>query len=279
MRQPPTFGQPIGRDSREQSPVIDGNRFNELINVLERMTDTMSIIIREIAGLSITKVTDEVKVFPIEIVGVDQILVKVAPTPLTQVGARYFIAVKIDRDSQVDVLPLEEIQFIQDDIDNLRAFTFPFTVSSLEAVNSFIVEAFLDASIASVRVILSPGNVGMLTEMEIEMDTGGGGLSGFIIDINIVDGSVAKIVDVFFPPELGLNQFDPDPVDGPTVKISAVDLGDAVKGEQQGVRLATIQLKALAVGTTSIDVEITQLDDDKGFPIRHTLIVDSFQVA
>lgn len=278
-RQPPAFGQPIGRDSGEQPPVIDGNLFNKLVNVLERMADTMSVIIREIAGLSITKITDEVTVFPVEIVGLDEILVRVAPTALTQVGARYLIGVKIDRGSQVDVLDLEEITFAQDDIDNLTNFTFPFTVADLEAVETFIVEAFLDASIASVRVTSIPGSVGMLTGMEIEIDTGVGGLAGFIIDINIVDVSVAKIVNVFFPPEFGLSQFVPDPVDGPTVKVSGVDLGDAVKGSQKGVRLATIQWEGLAVGTTVIDIDITQLDDDKGFPIRHTLTVDSFQVS
>ncbi len=239
----------------------------------------MSVIIREIAGLSITKVTDEVTVFPVEIVGVDQILVRVAPTILTQVGACYLIGVKVDRGSEVDVLDLEEITFSQDDIDNLTNFTFPFTVTDLEGVETFIVEAFLDASIASVRVLPGPGRVGVLSNVDITIDTGVGGLAGFIIDINIMDTRVAKIVNVFFPPELDLNQFDPDPVDGPAVIISAADLGDAVKGGQQGVRLATIQLEGLAIGTTAIDVDIDRLDDDKGFPVQHTLTVGSFEVT
>ncbi len=275
MRQPPQFGQPINRDA----PPGDDHRFDGLVQVLERMADTMSIIIREIAGLSITKVTDEVTVFPVEIIGVDQILVRVAPTALTQVDARYLIGVKIDRGSKVDVLDLEEINFTQDDIDNITGFTFPFIIFNLGDVESFIVEAFLDAAVASVRVTPGPGSVSMLSGMDIEIDTGAGGLAGFIIDITIVDTSVAKIVNVFFPPELGLNQFDPDPVDGPSVQISAVDLADIVKGGVLDVRLATIQLEGLAVGTTAIDVEITQLDDDKGFPIRHTLTVGSFEVT
>ena len=276
MRQPPQFGQNINRDA---PPPGDDHRFDGLIQVIERMTDTMSLIIREIAGLSITKVTDEVTVFPVEIIGVDQILVRVAPTALTQVGARYLIGVKIDRGSEVDVLDLEEITFTQDDVDNLTNFTFPFTIAKLEGVETFIVEAFLDASIASVRVLPGPGSVGGALDVDITIDTGSGGLAGFIIDISIVDASVAKITNVFFPPELGLNQFDPDPVNGPAVQISAVDLGDAVKGGALDVRLATIQLEGLAVGTTVIDVDIMQLDDDKGFPIRHTLTVDSFQVS
>ena len=276
MRQPPQFGQPISRNA--PSPGI-GNEFDGLVQVLERMADTMSVIIREIAGLSITKVTDEVTVFPVEIVGVDQILVRVAPTALTQVGVRYLIGVKIDRGSKVDVLDLEEITFTQDQIDLFIPFTFPFTIANLEDVETFIVEAFLDAAVASVRVLPGPGSVGMSSNVDITIDTGSGGLAGYIIDINIVDASVTKIVNVFFPPELGLNQFDPDPVDGPTVQITAVDLGDAVKGGALDVRLATIQLEGLAVGTTVIDVDIMQLDDDKGFPIRHTLTVDSFQVS
>ena len=276
MRQPPQFGQPINRNAPTPG---DDHRFDGLIQVIERMTDTMSVIIREIAGLSITKVTDEVTVFPVEIIGVDQILVRVAPTALTQVDTRYLIGVKVDRGSEVDVLDLEEVAFSQDDIDNLTGFTFPFTIANLEDVETFIVEAFLDAAVASVRVTSISGSVGMLTGMDIEMDTGAGRLAGFIMDISIVDLSVAKIVNVFFPAELGLNQFDPNPVDGPAVQISAVDLGDAVKGGQQGVRLATIQWEALAVGTTAIDVDIMQLDDDKGFPIRHTLTVGSFEVT
>ena len=276
MRQPPQFGQPINRNA---TPPGDDHRFDGLVQVLERMADTVSVIIREIAGLSITKVTDEVTVFPVEIIGVDEVLVKVAPTALTQVDARYLIGVKVDRGSEVDVLDLEEVAFSQDDIDNLTGFTFPFTVADLEGVETFIVEAFLDAAVASVRVTPGPGSVTMLSGMDIEIDTGVGGLAGFIMDISIVDPSVAKIVNVFFPTELGLNQFDPNPVNGPAVQISAVDLGDSVKGGALGVRLATIQLEGLAVGTTAIDVEITQLDDDKGFPIRHTLTVGSFEVT
>lgn len=276
MRQPPQFGQPINRNT---PPPDHDHRFDGLIEVLERMANTVSVIIREIAGLSITKVTDEVTVFPVEIIGVDQILVKIAPTILTQVGARYLIGVKIDYGSIVVPLPLKEIRFTQDDIDNLTNWNFHFTVADLESVESFIAEAFLDASIASVDAIPGPGTVNMLTGMDIEIDTGTGGLAGFIIDVTVVDGSVAKIVNVFFPAGLGLNQFIPDPVNGPTVQISAVDLGDAVKGGELGVRLATIQLEGLAVGTTAIDIEITQLDDDKGFPIRHTLTVGAFTVS
>ncbi len=276
MTLPPQYGQPITRNT---PPSSDDHRFDELIQAIERMADTMSIIIREIAGLSITKITDEVMVFSVAIVGLDQILVSVAPTALTQVGERYLIGVKIDRGSEVDVLNLEEITFTQDNIDNLTTFTFPFTVADLESVETFIAEAFLDASIASVRVLPGPGSIGLSSNVDITMDTGVGGLAGFIIDISIVDASVAKITNVFFPPELGLNQFDPDPVDGPDVEIKAVDLGDAVKGGQLDVRLATIQLEGLAVGNTALDVVVKQLDDDKGFPVRHTLTVDSFQVS
>lgn len=276
MRQPPQFGQPISRDA---SPPSGDNRFDHLIEVLERMADTMSIIIREIAGLSITKVTDEVTVFPVEIIGADQILVKVAPTMLTQVMARYLISVKVDRGLRVDVLELEEVVFNQRDIDDLTSFTFPFTVADLEGVESFIVEVFLDASVASVRAIADAGRVGVLTELEIKIDTGSAGLAGFIIDISIADPAIAKIVDVSFPPAFGLSQFVPDPVDGPTVKVSGVDLGDAVQGGEFDVRLVSLQLEGLVVGTTGLDVVVRQLDDDKGFPIRHTLTVDSFVVS
>lgn len=276
MAQPPQYGQII---SRNALPTRDDHRVDELIQVIERMADTMSLIIREIAGLSITKVTDEVTVFPVEIVGVDQILVRVAPTSLTQVGARYLIGVKIDRGSEVDVLDLEEITFTQDDIDNLTTFTFPFTVADLEAVETFIVEAFLDASVASVRFIGGLGSVDMLTGVEIEIDTGAGGLAGFIIDITILDPAIAKITNVIFPASMPLNQLFPNPVDGPTVEISGVDIADAVKGGESGVLLATIQVMALAVGNTAFDVVVKQLDDDKGLPVRHTLTAGSFLVS
>lgn len=276
MRQPPQYGQNIRRNA---PPPGTDPRFDGLIEVLERMTNTMSVIIREIAGLSITKVTDEVTVFPVEIIGVDQILVRVAPTILTQVDVRYLIGVKIDRGSQVDALDLEEIRFTQDDISNLTSFTFPFTVNDLEGVESFIVEAFLDASIASVRAISGPGTVNMLTGMYIEIDTGIAGLAGYIMNITIVDPSIAKIVGVVFPPTMALSQFHPDPVDGPTVEISAVDLSDAVKDSELNVRLATVQLEGLAPGTAGFDLIVKQLDDDKGFPIRHTLTVGAFTVS
>ncbi len=239
----------------------------------------MSLLIREIAGLSITKITDEVTVLPVEIVGVDQILVRVAPTILTQVGARYLIGVKIDRGSEVNVLDLEEIQFTQDDIDNLTNFTFPFTVTDLEGVETFIVEAFLDASVASVRFIGGLGSVDMLSGVDIEIDTGAGGLAGFIIDITVLDPTIAKITDVIFPASMPLNGFFPSPVDGPTVEITGADLADVVKDGKTGVLLATIQVMGLAVGNTAFDVVVKQLDDDKGFPVRHTLTAGSFLVS
>ena len=239
----------------------------------------MTLIIREIAGLSITKITDEVTVFPVEIVGVDQILVRVAPTALTQVDARYLIGVKVDRGSEVDVLDLEEVAFSQDDIDNLTGFTFPFIIANLEGVETFIVEAFLDASVASVHVIAGTGSVGIISGVDIEIDTGTGGFAGFTIDIAILDPAIAKIVDVVFPPEFPLSQFDPNPVNGSTVRVSGADLADVVKGEQIGVMLAELRFEGLALGTTVLIVDVVRLDDDKGFPIRHTLTVGSFQVT
>lgn len=276
MRQRPTFGQNI--DQGGPQPIIDEGRFNRLLDALERISETMSIIIREVAGVSITKITDEIKVHPVEIIGIEDVLVRIETTPQTRAGQRYLIGVKLDRGATVEILTLEEATFTQQEIDDGMDRTFPFVVSMLQEVQVFTVEAFVDESVASIYVQPPDVTVGITASIDIKMDTSPKGLAGYSLSFSFLDSAIAKITDVMFNPAFPLHSHSPDPVDGPSVTIQAADLSDVVQGRQTGVVLATVRAEALAAGGTAIELVINSVDDDDGFAVPHTIVVEPLTV-
>jgi len=236
--------------------------------------DIMGLIIRTIAGISITDITDEVVVFPVEIGDVNTVLVKMQPTPEAQVGERYVVQLKLDFGESVTTLPLDSIIFMQSDIDSRQAFTVPFDISDfdLNGVSGFIAEVFLDASIANIFVNNGNGSLtGGLIHNDIVMDVGSGGLAGFDIELTISDPLIAKFVGASFPVTFPLSNIVPDPVDGPVFRIRRVDLADAVQAGALQETLATLDIQPLAVGTSEITAFSVALDDEKGSHIQSVI--------
>lgn len=268
---PPFYGQPHRhhRSRRDEEHILVAlDVFNSLVKEIE---DIMGLIVRTIAGISITNITDEVIVFPIEFSGVDTVVLRVQATPETQVGERYVVRVVMDRELGDIVLPLDSVIFTQDDVDGHVVTSIPFSLQGIDpnGVSGFIAEVFLDAAVADIEVGVANGSLsGGLPPTDIVMNVGSGDLAGFDIELTIEDAAVAKFIGAVFPPSFELAATVPDPVDGPVVRVRGVDLPpDDINAGELTV-LATLDIEPLAVGTSTITARIVALDNEAGFPIQ-----------
>ncbi len=241
----------------------------------------MGLIVRTIAGISITEITDEVIVFPIEIADLNTVFVKMLPTPTTQVGERYVVQLKLDMGDSVEVLPLDSIIFAQSDIDSKNALSIPFDVSEfdLNGIEGYIAEVFLDSAIADIDVGEANGTLGSDVTHNIVMNVGSGGLAGFDIELTISDPLIAKFTGAAFPPSFPLSNIVPDPVDGPVVRIRGIDLADVVNADALQEVLATIDVEPLTIGVSTITARVVALDNEAGFPIQSVINNGSITVT
>jgi len=268
---PPFYGQPHRhrRQRRDEEHILVAlDVFNPLIKAIE---DIMGLIVRTIAGVSITNITDEVIVFPIEFSGVDTVVLRVQATPETQVGERYVVRVVMDRELGDIVLPLDSFIFAQGDVDDRAVLTIPFSLQGIDpnGVSGFITEVFLDAAIADVNLdVTNLSLAGGAVDHNVVMNVGSGGLAGFDIELTIQDPVIAKFTEAVFPAAFPLSNTVPDPVDGPVVRIRGVDLGDVVgTGALQEV-LAVMEIEPLAIGISVVTAQLVALDDEAGNPIQ-----------
>lgn len=242
----------------------------------------MGINERDIAGVSITRITNDLLVSPVEFDGVDTVSIRVQVTPETEPDARYIVRLTLDRPLGDILLPLQSSVFTQSDIDGRTVEIIPFALAGIDfnGVSGFIAEVFLDAVVADVD--LGDTNVSLLTGMasqDILMNIGSGGLAGFDIDLTIEDPAIAKFTGATFPSDFPLASFSPNPVDGPLLSISGVDLGDTVNAFEMAVRLATVEIIPLAIGTSPITARIVNLDNEAGFPIQTVINNGSITVT
>ena len=107
--------------------------------------------------------------------------------------------------------------------------------------------------------------IGNTTSINITADVFPNGLSGYNLKISIANSSIAEIESIEFPSWATLHTNSSLP--SSTVWIKAVDLNKKIEENATNVTLATIKLKSKKEGTTSINVSITKIDDDNGYPI------------
>ncbi len=234
----------------------------------------MSILIRDIAGVSFTNITCEVIVLPVEIADLKTVLAFVQPTDKTLEAERYIVGLKLDMGDSVQRLPLDSIMFSLGDIETKPTLSIPFDVSGidLDGIKGYITEVFLDAAIADLDIgqatLSISADIGF---HNILFNVGNGGLAGFDIELTIGDPSIAKFVGATFPPEFPLSNIVPDPVDGAMLRIRGVDLGDQVNPNDLQVMLATVDIVPLAIGVSPLTATITRLDDEGGNPIQSVI--------
>ena len=91
------------------------------------------------------------------------------------------------------------------------------------------------------------------------------GLSGYNLTISISNSSIAEIESIEFPEWATLHANSSLP--SSSVWIKAVDLNENVEVGAKNVILATITIKSKNEGYSSINISITKIDDDEGYPI------------
>lgn len=231
----------------------------------------MGINEREIAGVSITRITNDLLVSPVEFDGVDTVSLRVQVTPETEPDARYIVRLKLDRPLGDILLPLQSVVFTQSDIDGQVVKIIPFALEGIDfnEVSGFIAEVFLDAAIADINLdVTNLSLAGGAADHDVVMNVGSGGLTGFDIELTISDPLIAKFVGATFPASFPLSRTVPDPIDGSVARVIGVDLVDVVNAGALQEVLAVMEIEPLAVGVSAITVRIVALDNEAGFPIQ-----------
>lgn len=122
--------------------------------------------------------------------------------------------------------------------------------------------------------------LGDTVSIDVTVDLLPAGISGFDMDIEIVNPAKAIITGVNFSPNFALTNENLK-VDGSTVRIIGVDLGDfgMVGPGDTNVLLATLRVQGLAEGVTTIQVRsMNRMDDDEGSIIPVVSSPGSFEV-
>ena len=108
-------------------------------------------------------------------------------------------------------------------------------------------------------------SVGQDVELRLSLSRAPTGLSGFILELQISDPSVAEILSGTIP-NFGLATVSALPAD--SAKIQAVDLSQLVNPTSSEVLLCTFMLKGIVPGTTEVRVLVSRVDDDNGQPLN-----------
>lgn len=223
----------------------------------------MTINERDVAGIGIVNFTDQVGV-GISILSDDSIEVAITPQPNAVSGATYVVLAVVDGAPSA----LQGEEWTAAEIAAGVVKRLIFTGLDLRNVSKIIVGVDIDPAVAVITGANGAGNVGTTIQTSIVMDHALSGLAGYLMDATIADPAVARFTDVIFPTTFPLNTQTPDPVSGPTVQLTAVDLGQVINVGDVDILLADLQIEGLAAGTTEVKLVVTKLDDDSGFPVR-----------
>lgn len=235
----------------------------------------MGILVKAIAGVGILIVSDDIQVPPVSIVGANQLDLTLIPNPTAQADTAYIVELLLDNLS----VGFKAVEWTAAQIAAAEPRPLSFTGLDLAGVGSMIVTAGFDDSVAVIDASDATGGPLGVVNVELRMrEVPPAGLAGYTLNATLQDGAVAKITGVSFPTEFPLGTIVPDPVDGPTVQVSAVDLSSVVNGGDFDVLLATLTVELLAAGATEVVLDVTALDDDSGFPVNSATLAGSITV-
>jgi hypothetical protein len=129
---------------------------------------------------------------------------------------------------------------------------------------AFTILVFVPVGAASIGIIPSAVTVqkGATTEINLVLDDAPSGLAGYDLVIRFSNPSVAEIAEVSFPSWAALNNMTRK-ADG-SVRISGVDLSRQVSPGMTNVPLATLIVRAVSGGTSSVSIESVNMDADGG---------------
>lgn len=127
------------------------------------------------------------------------------------------------------------------------------------------------AEAATPALTAQSGNtaIGELVSIPIILSDALNGVSGFDIIVSLSKASVGAIIDADIS-SMGLAQVTQ--ISSSEIRLKAVDLGGAVESGASNIVLATLTLQGIKRGTTDIQISVTILDDDSGYPITTDIV-------
>ncbi len=110
---------------------------------------------------------------------------------------------------------------------------------------------------------------GQTISVPIAISKAPNGVAGFDITVTLSNGSIASISGVQMP-DYGLTSVNL--VSSTQARVKVADLNGRIEGGAIDATLATLTLKAAKRGSTDIQITVTMLDDDSGFPIEAQVV-------
>ena len=111
--------------------------------------------------------------------------------------------------------------------------------------------------------------VGELTSIPIILSEAPNGVSGFDIIVSLSKASVGSIIEADFP-GMGLAQYTQ--ISSSEVRLKAVDLSGVVESGAINIVLANLTIQGVKKGTADIQISVSMLDDDSGYPITADIV-------
>ena len=115
----------------------------------------------------------------------------------------------------------------------------------------------------SMSVVAQDGQttVGSMASVAVIISNAPVGVAGFSIEVSLSDPTVARIASVDFP-EFGLTTVLPS--SDSSVRFAAADLFRKIEAGGIDSVLGTVRIEGFAQGTTRVELNIIQMDDDNG---------------
>ena len=112
---------------------------------------------------------------------------------------------------------------------------------------------------------LSIGTFGQKVELPVTLDTAPEGVSGYKFTTVFSDPGIARVSSVIMPDWASLKMVEGTP--GQDVIVAALDLNMKVEAGATSIVLCSLVIEGLSQGSSSLDLLITEITDDSGFPI------------
>ncbi|MCU0630151.1 MAG: hypothetical protein MUF37_03230, partial [Methanoregulaceae archaeon] len=134
---------------------------------------------------------------------------------------------------------------------------------------------------AAAADVISVGNgqvtaIGSTASVNLVYDAAPAGLSGYSCTVNLSDPTVAEITGVSFPAWVTLKENSTFP--SGSCYLKAADLNEQVQDGATSIPLATVTLRSLKAGSTTVTVTVLRMNDDVDTRLTPTVEAGTFTV-
>ena len=134
---------------------------------------------------------------------------------------------------------------------------------------------------AAAANVISVGNgqvttIGSSASVNLVFDAAPAGLSGYSCNVNLSDPTVATITGVSFPAWAALKDNTTFP--SGSCYLKAADLNEQVQAGATSIPLATLTIRGLKAGSTTVNVTVLRMNDDNDAKLAPTVEAGTFTV-